>query len=70
MGKRVECEVKPAEAEFKGRVCPGVCVICGECGHEVIVAGEEEKSVKRGLATLREQCPMDEDNFYVEVDDD
>lgn len=44
---------------------PSVCVICTRCAHRVEVFGDGVASVRRGLATLREECPRAESNFYV-----
>lgn len=56
---RVECEIKPdARANY-------VAAICSRCGHKCVAHGTGEKSIKRALAQLREECPEEEDNFYV-----
>jgi hypothetical protein len=44
----------------------GVIVTCERCGHEVEVYGTSERSVTRGCATLREECPRGESNHYDE----
>lgn len=67
---RVECEVSATTVIMGDRPREGVCVACTRCGHEVEVAGTSERSVRRGLATLRDECPKDETNFYVTEDDD
>lgn len=66
MGRKVDCEV--FDAEIEGR--PGVVASCTRCGHETQSYGQEEASVKRCLALLREECPNGESNFYVQEDDD
>jgi len=43
----------------------GVSAKCSKCGHETESFGTEEKSYKRCLALMREECPQDENNFYV-----
>lgn len=63
---RVECVVEYTEILHKGVSVPGVVVTCGACGHAVESFGEGERSVKRCLALLREECPENEDNYYVE----
>jgi hypothetical protein len=42
----------------------GVCVMCTRCDHSVEVFGRSEKSILRGCAMLREDCPENEENFY------
>lgn len=43
---------------------PSVVAICGRCDHSCTAFGRHEGSIKRALATLREECPQGEDNFY------
>jgi hypothetical protein len=63
----VECEVEECEIENgEGRDVPGVRAICGECRHECEAFGTGEKSVRRALAMLRDECPQGESNFYVD----
>lgn len=64
---RVECEIKECNIYTDGtRTVPGVCATCSRCGHESEPAyGTGEKSVKRSLMSLRDECPNEEDNFYV-----
>lgn len=63
----VECEVEECEVEnARGHMVDGVRAICGKCRHECEAFGTGEKSVKRALATLREECPENESNYYVD----
>lgn len=63
---RVECRVEECDVENEdGRDVPGVCVTCSRCNAEALAFGTAEKSIRRALASLREDCPNDEDNFYV-----
>jgi hypothetical protein len=63
---RVECEVHEVELENDhGRLVAGVSVSCSRCDHETESFGTTERSVKRCLVLLREECPNGEDNFYV-----
>jgi hypothetical protein len=39
---------------------------CQRCGHETSSYGTSEVSVRRCLALTREECPMEESNYYVE----
>lgn len=63
---RVACEVEECEVEFKGRMIPGLCVTCTRCEHSCEVGGTSDASVRRALATLKEECPQGESNYYVE----
>ena len=69
MGRKIDCEVQAAEVEFNGQLIDGVEVTCTNCGHVETAGGTSERSVKRCLAMMRENCPEDEENYYV-VDDD
>lgn len=63
---RVECEIIEGDLENEdGRPQSGIEVHCDRCGHYVEVFGCSIRSIKRGCVMLREECPMDEDNFYV-----
>lgn len=59
---RVEVEI--------GGAASGFCLRCTRCQHQVEVQGTTERSRNFGLATLREQCPEGERNFYVSEGDD
>lgn len=67
---RIECEIEECVLKSdKGVDIKGVRVTCSRCGHSTESFGREEKSVKRCLALLREECPEDETNFYVTEED-
>ncbi len=53
-----------------GGLVKGVKVTCGECDHETESFGSSQRSVKRCLALLREECPRNEENYYVDADID
>ncbi len=42
----------------------GVVATCSRCDHEVEVYGGDDRSVTRALATMRDECPRGEDNYY------
>ncbi len=67
---RVEAEI--SQVTLLGERCSvaGVCATCTRCGHETESYGTGEGSVTRCLVLLREECPMGEDNFYVEEGED
>lgn len=56
--------------EFRSDGNGGVIAACTECDHETQSKGETEKSRKRCLALMREQCPEGKENFYVDGDED
>jgi hypothetical protein len=61
---RVECDVEHTELDGDYGTVEGICVTCGRCDHRVEVYGTTNASIRRGLATLREECPQGENNFY------
>lgn len=62
---KVDCVVKRTDLENeRGTTTPGVIVECTKCGETVEIFGQEEGSIRRGLAMLRENCPMGEKNWY------
>ena len=71
--ERVTCTVEECEIESESkspsrfkRTTPGLCLTCEDCGHAVEVRGREEKSIRYGLALMREECPENMENYYVE----
>ncbi len=60
--RRVECSLRFHKDDEERKV---VTVCCGRCDHEVTIYGHSEASVRRGCATLRDECPHAEENFYV-----
>lgn len=62
MGKRVECEIE----EITDQGQPAIQATCSQCEHVTTSFGTSERSVKRCLALMREECPEGEENFYVE----
>jgi hypothetical protein len=72
---RVRCAIDDVELEGDLIVregspvmVDGVCATCSRCGHETESYGRSERSVRRCLVLLREECPMGESNFYVADD--
>ncbi len=49
----------------RGVEVEGVTATCPRCGHETESYGTSVRSVQRCLALLKEECPKDEQNFYV-----
>lgn len=48
---------------------PMVQAECTRCNHLTESFGTTDRSVKRCLVLLREECPNNEENFYVDEDD-
>lgn len=68
--ERVDCEIEEVDLESEdGRSVPGIRATCSQCGHETESFGTSDKSVRRCLALMREECPEGEENFYVNADD-
>lgn len=66
---KVECEVEEIEqVNESGRTQASVKVTCSECGHCTTSFGTGEKSVRRCLVLLKEECPRGETNYYVTDD--
>ena len=49
----------------EGREIEGVVATCSACDHVTESFGTSERSVKRCLVLMREECPLGQDNFYV-----
>lgn len=63
----VEVDIEEADLENdEGREQSGVIAVCSRCGHTVESFGTGDRSRRRCLAMLREECPQDERNFYVD----
>lgn len=64
---KVECTVEEVDLKNdRGMLIKGVRVECGRCDHKTESFGTGPKSIMRCLVLLKEQCPQDESNFYVE----
>ena len=67
---KVSCSVEEVELDGGYGLVPGIEVECQRCNHITESFGTSERSVKRCLALMREECPEDESNFYVADSDD
>jgi hypothetical protein len=63
---RIPCSVDEIELEGDYGEVPSVCATCTRCGHSTESFGTSEASIRRCLVLLREECPNQESNFYVE----
>lgn len=63
---RVTCSVEETDVENDaGREIEGIIATCSKCGHTTESFGVSEESILRCLAVMREECPLDQNNFYV-----
>lgn len=64
---KVKCSVEEEDIEREGGngTTPGVVAVCTRCDHRTESFGTGEASIKRCLVLMREECPNDEENFYV-----
>lgn len=63
---KVPCTVEEVELENDhGREILGVRVTCSRCSHATESFGTGDGSVRRCAALLREECPQNEQNFYL-----
>ena len=63
---RVECSTDEVELEGDYGEVAGIRATCGKCGHTTESFGTSDRSTKRCLVLMREECPEGEENFYVE----
>ena len=62
---RIKCKVTNVVLEGDYGSVAGVCVICKLCDRATEVFGTSEASIRRGLVTLRNECPESRNNFYI-----
>ncbi len=55
--------------EIAGGSILGIVARCTKCDHVTESWGTTERSVRRCLALMREECPEGETNFYVDEND-
>ncbi len=68
---RVPCDIGYVDLENDdGYEVEGVCATCPRCGHETESYGTSDASVHRCLVLLREECPNDERNYYLDPSDE
>jgi hypothetical protein len=71
VGKRVDVDIREDQVmdPNTGRSLPGVVATCSECRHQTKSFGQKQSSRKRCLALMKEECPEDENNYYVDTDE-
>jgi hypothetical protein len=63
---KIRCEIRETTLENEeGFDVQSVCATCPRCGHETESFGTSERSVKRCLVLMREECPKRSHAFYV-----
>jgi hypothetical protein len=63
---RIRCVVgETTITNEEGIEVDSVEAVCRRCGHETESYGTGEDSILRCLALMREECPRNEKNFYV-----
>jgi len=63
---RVPCDVDEIVLDGDtGNSIPSVRVTCSRCDHSEECYGTSDRSIRRALVMLRENCPEDESNFYI-----
>jgi hypothetical protein len=69
---RVKVDIKEVDdvEDEHGRERDGVRATCSRCDHAVESRGQTDRSRRRCLALLREECPNNEENYYVDADDE
>ena len=61
----VSCSVEFVDLPGDDREVPGVEAKCNRCGHTTESFGTGPNSITRCLVLMREECPLNESNFYV-----
>ena len=69
MSERISCSMLETTLENEdGREQDGILATCRECGHETESFGTGDRSRRRCLVLMREECPNGEENYYVDED--
>jgi hypothetical protein len=64
---KVHCEIEEIYIPNDyGQEIESVEATCGRCGHTTQCYGRYDRSRKRCLILMQEECPSGEDNYYVE----
>jgi hypothetical protein len=66
---RVVCDIEETTlTNDEGLDVESVEATCRKCGHVTESFGTDDRSVRRCLALMREECPRGQWNFYVSDD--
>lgn len=64
---KVQCTVEETMLENEnGYEVEGIVATCDKCGHTTESFGTSQASIDRCLVMMRDECPRNESNFYVE----
>lgn len=61
---RVACNIQKVYLEGDYDDILGTLAICSRCDHQTESFGTTERSIRRCLVLMREECPLDEENYY------
>lgn len=64
--KPVYAEIAHVTIEGDRGLVPSVCATCSRCEHQAESFGTSDRSVARCMILLRENCPLDQGNFYTD----
>jgi hypothetical protein len=67
---KITCDIEEVELEGEYTTVDGVCATCSKCDHQTESYGTSGASIRRCLVLMREECPLNEDNFYCADGDD
>lgn len=62
----IPCEVEVVDLDGDYGSVEGVEATCSRCGHVTESFGTGSASIRRCLALMRDECPLDESNYYIE----
>ena len=66
---KVFCEIDEIDVTKEGGfTVKSVMATCSRCNHTTESYGTSEKSIKRCLVMMREECPEGEENYYTTED--
>ena len=68
---KISCSVSRTTIENdSGREVDGIRATCSRCEHETKSYGTSDASIRRCLLLMRDECPNEESNYYVNEDDE
>ena len=62
----IECVISSINLDGDYTEIESVEAKCKRCGHITQAYGTSSESIKRCLASMHEECPKHESNFYIE----
>lgn len=63
---RIKCDIEEITLEGDYGEVPSVQATCSKCGHVTESYGTDDRSIRRCLALMHDECGCGENNFYVE----